>query len=75
MADRPDIDLGLDHLTTSEMVYPQDLRPETISLARELERLPPGTYTIKIEKPDLKGIPWRAEIDRTEKIRIVDLMR
>ena len=50
-------------------------RPEVIQLAEELERLPPGSYQIQIEKPDMKGIPWRAEILRTNRISIVDLIR
>ena len=54
---------------------PADLRPEIVSLARELERLPSGTYSVLIDKPNLKGLPWRMEIDKTEKIRIMDLKR
>lgn len=53
----------------------EHFRPEVIQLAEHLERLPPGDYLIKVEKPDLKGLPWRMEIAKTERITIVDLMR
>jgi hypothetical protein len=45
-----------------------DLSPRVVSLARQLDRLPPGEYTIKLEKPDLKAEPWEVNIVRTEKI-------
>jgi hypothetical protein len=45
-----------------------DLSPRVVSLARQLDRLPPGEYTIKLDKPDLKAQPWEVNIVRTEKI-------
>ena len=53
----------------------EHFRPEVIQLMEEVERLPPGQYFIRIDKPNMKGLPWRAEIDKTDRIRIVDLMR
>lgn len=54
---------------------PADLRPEVVSLARELERLSPGNYLIRVTKPDLRGLPWLVEISHTEVVRIIDLFR
>ena len=54
---------------------PEHFRPEIVQLAEHLERLPPGDYMVRIEKPDLKGLPWRAEIVKTDRVSIVDLIR
>lgn len=42
---------------------PQDLSRQVISLAREIDRLPPGQkYVIYFEKPRIKSLPWEVTI-------------
>jgi len=43
-----------------------DLSPRVVSLARRIDRLPPGHYTIELVKPDMRGEAWRAQITRIE---------
>ena len=62
-------------MTETELNAPQDLRPEVVSLAREIERLPPGSYVVMLSKPDIKGVPWRAEIIKGERVRLMSLFR
>jgi hypothetical protein len=50
-----------------------DLSPRVVSLAREIDRLPPGDYVIRLTKCDLKALPWQAEITREEPIRVMEL--
>jgi len=52
-----------------------ELSGEANSLAREIDRLPAGNYMIVLLKPDLKGLPWRAEILYQERLRVLDLWR
>ena len=58
-----------------ELIAPKDLRPEVVSLAREIERLPPGSYVFMLNKPDMKGLPWKVEIIKGERVRLMDLLR
>lgn len=43
-----------------------DLSQPVISLARRLDRLPPGEYTIILIKPDYRGEGWGYRVTRTE---------
>lgn len=43
-----------------------DLSANVVSLARMLDRLPPGNYQVVLLKPDFKGQPWRVEIIETQ---------
>lgn len=52
-----------------------DVRPEVMSLARVIDRLPSGEYSINLTKPDIKGQPWTAEIVKREKVSILRLWR
>ncbi len=52
-----------------------DLSPRVVQLARMIERLPPGTYEISLEKQELRAQNWNIEIVRTEKISTVSLSR
>lgn len=52
-----------------------DLSPRVVSLARMLDRLPPGNYTVQLEKPEVKGMAWHAEVTRTETIINVTIDR
>ena len=52
-----------------------DLRSEVLSLARELDRLPSGDYLILISKPEIKGVPWKADILRTDRVKYLNLFR
>ena len=45
-----------------------DLSQRVVSLARRIDRLPPGEYTIKLTKPDMKCEDWHAQITRIETI-------
>ena len=46
-----------------------DLSARVVSLAREVDRLPPGVYTISLTKPDIRSAGWQVEIVRIETIR------
>jgi hypothetical protein len=50
-----------------------DLSQRVLSLARELDRLPPGDYSVRLVKPELAGLSWHAEIIRVEPIREMEL--
>jgi hypothetical protein len=50
-----------------------DLSARVVSLAREIDRLPPGEYVIRLVKCDLKSMPWQAEIVRAESLRVMEL--
>jgi hypothetical protein len=50
-----------------------DLSPRVVSLAREIDRLPPGEYFIHLEKGEIRAAPWQAEIQRVEPVRVMEL--
>ena len=50
-----------------------DLSQRVISLARVIDRLPPGDYSVRLVKPELDGLSWHAEIIRVEPIREMEL--
>lgn len=54
---------------------PEDLPRGLIQLARHIARdcVNPGTYTITLEVPKVRGQPQAAEISRIEKIRILKI--
>lgn len=43
-----------------------DLSPNVVSLARRLDRLPPGEYTIEVIKPECRGEGWKYRVTRIE---------
>ena len=45
-----------------------------MSIARELDRLPPGHYVLTMDKPDDKKDGWQVSIDRVEKVREMDIV-
>lgn len=45
-----------------------DLSQRVVSLARRIDRLPPGRYVIELVKPDLKAEAWQASVTRSETI-------
>lgn len=53
----------------------QDLSARVVSLAREIDRLPPGVYVITLTKCEVKALPWQAEIQRAEPIRTMELTK
>lgn len=58
----------------SEQCKPtHDLSSRALSLAREIDRLPPGDYSVRLVKPDPGGLSWHAEIIRVETIREMEL--
>lgn len=52
-----------------------DLSERAIQLARMIDRLPPGTYTVELLKPDLKAASWKIVIERVEFIQKAALAR
>jgi hypothetical protein len=52
-----------------------DLSQRVVSLAREIDRLPPGAFTIQLTKPEMPGLSWHVEIVRLETIREMELPR
>jgi hypothetical protein len=53
-----------------------DISRRAHSLAREVDRLPPGhTYLIRVVKSDLESLNWEVEIVRNEFIRKMSLSR
>lgn len=52
-----------------------DLSPRVVELARMIDRLPPGTFEITIQKADVRAQDWKVEIVRTEIIRNVTLSK
>lgn len=53
----------------------KDLSPRVVQLARMIERLPPGTYEISLQKQELRTQDWNVEIVRTERISSVNLSK
>lgn len=45
-----------------------NLSSRVVQLAHMIDRLPPGTYEISLEKQDIRAQAWTIEIVRTEKI-------
>lgn len=43
-------------------IPPADLSINAVRLARIVERLYPGDYMIRLQRPQLKGEAWRIEI-------------
>ena len=56
-------------------VVQQDVSNKALSMAREVDRLPPGNYCIVVCKPSLRGQPWNLTIEKTETVRRMDLDR
>ena len=46
-----------------------DLSARAISIARAIDRLPPGVYTIELSKFELKAREWEARINRIEQVQ------
>jgi hypothetical protein len=53
-----------------------DLSARAVSLARVIDRLPPGgCYVITLSKPGVKGLEWAVAISRTETIQEIFIGR
>ena len=52
-----------------------DLSTRVVSLAREIDRLPAGTYTLALVKPEVVGMSWHVEIVRVEPVRVMELTK
>lgn len=50
-----------------------DLSARAVSLAREIDRLPPGDYVIRLVKCEVRAQPWQAEITREQPVRVMEL--
>jgi hypothetical protein len=50
-----------------------DISPRVTSLARVIDRLPPGKYTLSLEKPELPSLSWHVEIVRLETVREMEI--
>jgi len=55
------------------MVKDGELSERVVRVARELDRLPPGDYNVRIVKPDLSGMAWHVEIHRVDRVNVLDL--
>lgn len=54
----------------------QDLSPQVISLAREIDRLPPDqNYVIHLKKSSIKGQPWEVVISVENTLRVWKITR
>lgn len=53
----------------------QDTSNKARSMAREVDRLPPGVYFIRLHKPALRGQSWELTIDKAETVRTMELKR
>lgn len=64
--DPSDIDVSL--------IIPQDVSERALSIARAVDRLPPGyVYHLEIKKPDMPAMPWMVEIVREDRIQVLRL--
>jgi len=45
-----------------------DVSPRVHELMQRLDRQPPGTYIIYLEKPEVKAVDWKYEIVKTERV-------
>ena len=52
-----------------------DLSPRVVELAQFIDRLPPGTFEITIQKSDIRAQDWHVEIVRTEKLQSFKLSK
>lgn len=50
----------------------RDLSRNVVSLARAVDRLPPGDYVIRLTKPAFRQ-NWRAAIIREERLRFMEI--
>lgn len=53
----------------------QDISNKARSMARSVDRLPPGDYFIRLCKPALRGQAWEMVIDKAETVRRMELRR
>lgn len=63
-----------------EPITPPDPQPaqsithQVARLANAIDRLPPGSYVIRLEKGD-RLTAWRATIEESQVVRMIDLWR
>lgn len=50
------------------ITVPQDVSRRALSIARTIDRLPPGEYNLSLVKPGVKAADWQIEIVRTERL-------
>lgn len=50
-----------------------DLSPRVVELARFIDRLPPGTHLIELEKPEVRALDWNVVVSRKELNRRMSL--
>jgi hypothetical protein len=53
---------------------PQNITHQVARLASAIDRLPPGSYVIRLEKGDRLSA-WRAVIEEANVVRMIDLWR
>ena len=46
-----------------------DLSPKVVSMARAIDRLPPGEYSINLKKPTSKHESWNISIDEVKRVQ------
>jgi len=50
-----------------------DLSPKVVSMARAIDRLPPGEYSINLKKPTSKHESWDIAIDEVKRVQTMTL--
>jgi hypothetical protein len=55
------------------MSEPLDISQKVLSLAREIDRLPAGDYSITLRKPRGRSESWSVKITKTEQIKTMNI--
>jgi len=58
---------------TPSLVNRLDVSRRALSIARVIDRLPAGNFSIILLKPDIKTDNWRVEIRQSSTVQILDL--
>jgi hypothetical protein len=53
----------------------QDVSLRVQNLMRRIDRLPPGTYELVLEKNEMRAMDWQVSIMRLERIEILRLSK
>lgn len=56
-------------MTTPDKNNAGGISERAIRIARMIDRLPPGTYSIELLKPEIRAASWKVEIERLEFIQ------
>ena len=62
-------------VTNNNAAAPIDVSPRALSLARSIDRLPPGDHVLKIVKGQAPAAPWEVEILNEQRVRVFALLK